>query len=92
MAPKDVQVPIPGICEYVNLHGLNLGCLPANSKIGKLSWIIQVAQCTYRVLKSGRGGQNNVVWKEFDTFPYPITGLKMEEGATSQGVQVAFKS
>lgn len=25
-----------------------------NSKIGRLSWIIQVSQCTYRIFKSGR--------------------------------------
>lgn len=92
MVSKDAQAPVPGICDYVNLHGLNFGCLSANSKIEKLFWIIQAAQCTERVLKSGRGGQSNAMWKGFDTLPYLITGLKMKEGATSQGVQVAFKS
>lgn len=30
--------------------------------------------------------------KDLTLTPTPITGLKMEEGATSQGVQVAFKN
>lgn len=43
MAPKDVQILIPGICESVPLHGkMDLANVIKSVELGIVSWIIQV--------------------------------------------------
>lgn len=67
LIPLDVYIRMPETCDYVRLPGkgelrlqIELRLLPADCKIGRVSWILgwrEGGQYDHRVLKSGRKNQ-----------------------------------
>lgn len=73
----------------------NQGCLSADPKIGRWSWIIQVSPMHYRGFKSARGRHERKSGKwDYEGWSRDVAllALKMEKGATSHRIRVASRS